>query len=82
MSPAVVCMLSHFSHVRLIVTPWTVACESPLSMEILQARILGWVAMPFFRGSSQPKDQTWVSLHLLHGQTGSLPLAPPAKVDS
>ena len=28
---------------------------------ILQARILEWVATPFFRGSSQPSDQTWVS---------------------
>ena len=28
---------------------------------ILQARMLEWVAMPFSRGSSQPRDQTWVS---------------------
>ena len=28
---------------------------------ILQARILEWVAMPFSRGSSQPRDQTLVS---------------------
>ena len=28
---------------------------------ILQARILGWVALPFSRGSSQPRHQTWVS---------------------
>ena len=28
---------------------------------ILQARVLEWVAMPFSRGSSQPKDRTWVS---------------------
>jgi len=28
---------------------------------ILQARILEWVAIPFFRGSSQPRDQTQVS---------------------
>ena len=28
---------------------------------ILQARILEWVAIPFSRGSSQPKDQTQVS---------------------
>ena len=28
---------------------------------ILQARILGWVAPPFSKGSSQPKDQTGVS---------------------
>ena len=28
---------------------------------ILQARILKWVAFPFFRASSQPRDQTQVS---------------------
>ena len=28
---------------------------------ILQARILEWVAMPFSRGSSQPRDQTCIS---------------------
>ena len=28
---------------------------------ILQARILEWVAFPFPRGSSQPRDQTQVS---------------------
>ena len=27
---------------------------------ILQARILEWVAFPFSRGSSQPRDQTQV----------------------
>ena len=29
---------------------------------ILQAKILEWVAFPFSRGSSQPRDQTQVSL--------------------
>ena len=29
--------------------------------EILQIRILEWVAFPFSRGSSQPRDQTQVS---------------------
>ena len=28
---------------------------------ILQARVLEWVAISFFRGSSRPRDQTWVS---------------------
>ena len=28
---------------------------------ILQARMLEWVAFPFSRGSSQPRDQTQVS---------------------
>ena len=40
---------------------WTVARQAPLSMGILQTRILEWVAMPSSRGSSQPKDQTQVS---------------------
>jgi len=35
--------------------------QAPLSVEILQARILEWVAMPWFRGSALPKDQTQVS---------------------
>ena len=39
------CVLSHFNHVRLCATPWTVAHQAPLSMEILQARILEWVVM-------------------------------------
>ena len=29
---------------------------------ILQARILEWIAVPFSRGSSQPRDRTQVSL--------------------
>ena len=45
---------------------------------ILQAGILEWVAMPSSRGSSGPRDQTCV-LHLLHWQSGSLPLAPAGK---
>ena len=28
---------------------------------IFQARILEWAAISFFRGSSQPRDRTWVS---------------------
>ena len=38
-------------------------CSLPGSSvhEILQARILEWVAMPSSRGSSQPRDQIWVS---------------------
>ena len=49
------------SHVRLFAAPWTVAHQAPLSMGILQARILEWVAMPSSRGFSQSGDQTQVS---------------------
>ena len=36
--------------------PWTVARQAPLSMGILQARILERVVMPSSRGSSWPRD--------------------------
>ena len=45
-------VLRLFSHVQLCVTPWTVACQAPLFVGILQVRILEWVAMPSSRGSS------------------------------
>ena len=38
------------------VTPWTIHTVHG----ILQARILEWVAFPFSRGSSQPRDRTQV----------------------
>ena len=41
--------------------PRTIARQAPLSMGILQARILEWIAVPLSRGSSQPRDQTQVS---------------------
>ena len=37
-------------------TPGTVARQAPLSMGILQAGILEWVAMPSSRGSSPTQD--------------------------
>ena len=39
------------------------ACQAPLSMGILQARILEWVTMPSCRGSSRPRTWTQVFLH-------------------
>ena len=44
------------SHVWLSVTPWTIQVGG-----ILQARILEWVAFPFSKGSSQPRDRIQVS---------------------
>ena len=68
-------LLRYFSRVRLFATPWTVACQAPLFMGILQARTLEWVAIPFSRGSSQPRD--WTQFSIL--QVGSLPSEPPVK---
>ena len=42
-------------------TPWTAASQALLSIGILQARILEWVAVSYSRGSSQAKDQIHVS---------------------
>ena len=56
---------------------------------ILQARILEWVAFPFSRGSSQPRDQTQVSPHcsqilyqLRHKRNPGIlePIPSPAKI--
>ena len=57
-----------FSRVWLFVTTWTVH-------GILQARILGWLAFPFFRGSSQPRDGT----QSLAVRMDSLPAKPQGK---
>ena len=53
------CLLK--THVWLFVTPWTAAHQVPLSMGILQTKILKWGARPSSRESSQLGDQTQVS---------------------
>ena len=54
----------------------TMGCSPPGSSvyRILQARILEWVAIPLFSGSSHPRDQTWVSCIV-----DSSPFEPPGK---
>ena len=49
------------SHVRVFVTPRTVACQKSSVHGISQARILEWVAISFSRESSQSRDRPWVS---------------------
>ena len=55
-------------------TTW-VARQAPLSMGILQASILVWVAMSSSKGASQPRNRTG----LLHLQVNSLPAEVPGK---
>ena len=64
-----VCACVCFSRVRLFETPWTVARQAPLSMRLLQARILVWVAISFSRGSSPTQR---LNPNLLHWQVDSL----------
>ena len=72
------CVLSHFSHVRLFVTPRTVACQPPLSMGF--SRQAYWNGLPYPPPGDLPTQGLNPSLLcLLHWQAGSLPLAPPGK---
>ena len=71
--------LSYCSRVWLFVTPWTVARQAPLSMGILQARILEWVAMPSSRGIFLTQGLNLNLFHLLPLRVDSLPTAPAGK---
>ena len=53
------------SKVKVKVVHFSLTLCNPMDYRvhgILQARILQWVAVPFSRGSSQPRDQTHVSV--------------------
>ena len=72
----------HSKSLQSCLTLWDpINCSPPGSSvhEILQARILEWVAIPSSRGPSPPRNQTAGLLCLLHWQVGSSPLAPPGK---
>ena len=60
-------------------TPWTVAHQAPLSVGILQARILEWVAMPFSRGTFLTQGSNLGLLHcrwiLYCWTTGEAPIS-------
>ena len=56
--------------------PWTVAHQAPLSMGILQARILQWVAMPSSRGSSQSRSSTLQADSFLSEPPGKPQISP------
>ena len=60
-------------------TLWTCSLPGSSVLGIPRARIFEWVAIPFSRGSSQPKGGTWLFFRLLHWQASSLPLAPPGE---
>ena len=64
------CKSALFFHVHAHVMPWIV-CSSPGSSvhEILQARILEWVAISYSRGSSQPRDKPYIKKKLKYNQS-------------
>ena len=66
------------SHVWLCTTPWTVACRAPLSVGFPRQEYWSGLTFPFSRGSSCPREQTWVS-HVA-GRLDSLLSEPPGKL--
>ena len=56
--------LSHFSRVQLLVTPWTVALQAPLSMGFSRQEYWSGLPVPFSRGTSRTRDRTHVFLGL------------------
>ena len=76
--PHTTCMLSH---VRLFMTPRTIACQEPLSMEFFRQEywILKQVAISSFRVIFLTRGSNPCLLQLLHWQVDSLPLSPPGK---
>ena len=75
-------VLSRFRRVRLFANPTD--CSPPgFSVHgILQARILEWVAIPFFQGISPAQGLNLHLLYLLHWQAGSSSLVLPGKATS
>ena len=69
-------MVNRWSEVK-VTQSYLTLCHSKDNIVhgILQARILEWVAVPFSRGSSQPRDQTQSPTL----QADSLPAEPPGK---
>ena len=50
--PLHACMLSHFSRIRLFLTPWTIACQVPLSMGSSKQEY--WNGLPFLPPGDLP----------------------------
>ena len=64
-----------FSHVRLSVTPWSVACQAPVSMEFSRQEY--WSGLPFPSLGNLPDPGIEFRSPAL--QADSLPFEPPGK---
>ena len=76
--PVCVCLYvcaQSLSHVRLFVTPQTIACQAPLSMGFSQQEY--WSGLPFPLPGALPNPQIVPTSPAL--QTDSLPSEPPGK---
>ena len=69
--------------VRLFVTPWTVACQAPLTMGFIRQEYWNGLPCPPAGDLLDPGIEPVSPMRRpLHWQVGSLPLAPPGKPKS
>ena len=77
------CMLSHFSHVQLFATPWTIAHQAPLSTGrkgvFPPGKNTGVDCHFLLQGIFPTQGWNPLLLCLLHWQAGSSPLVPPLR---
>ena len=72
------CLLSCFSRVWLFATPWTIACQAPLSMGFSRQEY--WSGgRALLQGIFLTQESNPCFLHLLHRQAASFPLDVPGK---
>ena len=64
------------SRVRLLVTPWTVACQAPLSLEFSRQEY--WSGLPFPPPEDLPNPE--IELRSPTLQADALPSEPPGKI--
>ena len=69
------CLLSQFRRIQLLVTPWTVVHQAPLSMGFSRQEYWSELLFPIPGDLPHPG----INQGLLHWQVGSLALAPPGK---
>ena len=72
------CVLSHFSHVHLFVTLWTVVCQAPLTTGF-SGKNTGVACYALLQGIFLTQGSDPHLFHLLHRPVGSLPLVAPRK---
>ena len=71
-------LLSHFSHVKLCVTLWTIACKASLPMGFARQEYVSGLPCPS-PGDLPDLGMKSVSLKSLVLAQGSLPLVPPGR---
>ena len=75
-------MLSRCTWVRLCGTPWTAACQAPLSVGLSRPEYWSGLPCPPLQGIFWTQGLNPGLFYLLHWQAGSLPQAPSGKPKS